>query len=171
MAGLAVLAKELGFKVSGCDAKYYPPMSDQLEANKIECIQGFDLDNMKIHPDLWIIGNVATRGMPVIEKIISDKKNYMSGPEFLSKKILKDRPVIAVAGTHGKTTVSSIITWLLECAGIKPGFLIGGIPMNFGISARIGKPNSPFVIEADEYDTSFLINVQSFYIMQLIMLF
>ena len=93
--------------------------------------------------------------MPVIEKIISDKKNYMSGPEFLSKKILKDRPVIAVAGTHGKTTVSSIITWLLECAGIKPGFLIGGIPMNFGISARIGKSNSPFVIEADEYDTSF----------------
>ena len=155
MAGLAVLAKELGFKVSGCDAKYYPPMSDQLEANKIECIQGFDLANMKTNPDLWIIGNVATRGMPVIEKIISDKKNYMSGPEFLSKKILKDRPVIAVAGTHGKTTVSSIITWLLECAGIEPGFLIGGIPMNFGISARVGKSNSPFVIEADEYDTSF----------------
>ena len=155
MAGLAVLAKELGFKVSGCDVKYYPPMSDQLEANKIKCIQGFDLDNMKIHPDLWIIGNVATRGMPVIEKIISDKKNYMSGPEFLSKKILKDRPVIAVAGTHGKTTVSSMITWLLECTGIKPGFLIGGIPINFQKSARIGESNSPFVIEADEYDTSF----------------
>ena len=155
MAGLAVLAKELGFKVSGCDGKYYPPMSDQLEANKIKCIQGFDLDNMKMHPDLWIIGNVATRGMPVIEKIISEKKNYMSGPEFLSQKILKGRRVIAVAGTHGKTTVSSIITWLLECAGLKPGFLIGGIPMNFGISARIGNPNSPFVIEADEYDTSF----------------
>ena len=155
MAGLAVLAKELGFKVSGCDAKYYPPMSYQLETNKIECFQGFDLANMKTNPDLWIIGNVATRGMPVIEKIISDKKNYMSGPEFLSKKILNDRPVIAVAGTHGKTTVSSIITWLLECADIKPGFLIGGIPMNFGISARLGKSNSPFVIEADEYDTSF----------------
>ena len=155
MAGLAVLAKELGFKVSGCDAKYYPPMSDQLEANKIECIQGFDLDNMKTYPDLWIIGNVATRGMPVIEKIISEKKNYMSGPEFLSKKILKGRCVVAVAGTHGKTTVSSIITWLLERAGLKPGFLIGGIPMNFGISARIGNSNSPFVIEADEYDTSF----------------
>ena len=155
MAGLAVLAKELGFKVSGCDAEYYPPMSNQLEANKIECIQGFDLDNMKTYPDLWIIGNVATRGMPVIEKIISEKKNYMSGPEFLSKKILKGRCVVAVAGTHGKTTVSSIITWLLECAGLKPGFLIGGIPMNFGISARIGNPNSPFVIEADEYDTSF----------------
>ncbi|MDA9690123.1 UDP-N-acetylmuramate:L-alanyl-gamma-D-glutamyl-meso-diaminopimelate ligase [Betaproteobacteria bacterium] len=155
MAGLAVLAKELGFEVSGCDAKYYPPMSNQLEANKIECIHGFGLDNMKIHPDLWIIGNVATRGMPVIEKIISGKKNYMSGPEFLSQKILKDRPVIAVAGTHGKTTVSSIITWVLECAGIEPGFLIGGVPVNFGISARIGKPKSPFVIEADEYDTSF----------------
>ena len=155
MAGLAVLAKELGFKVSGCDAKYYPPMSYQLQTNKIECFQGFDLANMKTNPDLWIIGNVATRGMPVIEKIISDKKNYMSGPEFLSKKILNDRPVIAVAGTHGKTTVSSIITWLLECADIKPGFLIGGIPMNFGISARLGKSNSPFVIEADEYDTSF----------------
>ena len=155
MAGLAVLAKELGFKVSGCDAEYYPPMSDQLEANKIECIQGFDLDNMKTYPDLWIIGNVATRGMPVIEKIISEKKNYMSGPEFLSKKILKGRCVVAVAGTHGKTTVSSIITWLLERAGLKPGFLIGGIPMNFGISARIGNPNSPFVIEADEYDTAF----------------
>ena len=155
MAGLAVLAKELGFKVSGCDAKYYPPMSDQLVANKIECIEGFDSANMKTNPDLWIIGNVATRGMPVIEKIISGKKNYMSGPEFLSKKILKDRPVIAVAGTHGKTTVSSIITWLLECAGFKPGFLIGGIPMNMGTSARLGKSNSPFVIEADEYDTSF----------------
>ena len=108
-----------------------------------------------MHPDLWIIGNVATRGMPVIEKIISEKKNYMSGPEFLSQKILKGRRVIAVAGTHGKTTVSSIITWLLECAGLKPGFLIGGIPINFGISARVGKSNSPFVIEADEYDTPF----------------
>ncbi len=155
MAGIAVLAKELGYKVSGCDAKYYPPMSDQLKAKEIDCIQGFDVDNVKTNPDLWVIGNVATRGMPIIEKIISEKMKFMSGPEFLSKEILKDRTVIAIAGTHGKTTVTSIIAWLLECAGLKPGFLIGGIPINFGISAKIGKLESPFVLEADEYDTAF----------------
>ena len=155
MAGLAVLAKEMGYKVSGCDMKFYPPMSHQLKFNEIYCIEGFEVANLNVEPDLWIVGNVATRGMPIVEKLISEKKKFMSGPEFLSKNILIDRPVIAVAGTHGKTTVTSIIAWLLECAGMNPGFLIGGVPQNFGISARIGQTSSPFVIEADEYDTAF----------------
>ncbi|WP_338766913.1 UDP-N-acetylmuramate:L-alanyl-gamma-D-glutamyl-meso-diaminopimelate ligase [Massilia sp. METH4] len=158
MGGLAVLAKEAGHKVTGCDANVYPPMSTQLEAQGIELIQGFDAEQVKLNPDLYVIGNVVSRGNPLVEEILNRSLPYVSGPQWIGDHILRNRWVLAVAGTHGKTTTSSMLAWILEDAGYAPGFLIGGVPMNFGISARLsapGKESEFFVIEADEYDTAF----------------
>ena len=157
MGGLAVLAKEAGHKVTGCDANVYPPMSTQLEAQGIELIQGFGADQAQLNPDLYVIGNVVSRGNPLIEEILNRSLPYMSGPQWIGEHILRDKWVLAVAGTHGKTTTSAMLAWILEDAGYSPGFLIGGVPMNFGISARLqGRAASDFfVIEADEYDTAF----------------
>ncbi|AMP03295.1 UDP-N-acetylmuramate:L-alanyl-gamma-D-glutamyl-meso-diaminopimelate ligase [Collimonas pratensis] len=160
MGGLAVLAKQAGHKVTGCDANVYPPMSTQLEAQGIELIQGFGVEQIALQPDLYVIGNVVVRGNPLMEEILNRGLPYVSGPQWIGEHILRDKWVLAVAGTHGKTTTSAMLAWILEDAGYDPGFLIGGVPMNFGISARLaGKPGvtaSPFfVIEADEYDTAF----------------
>lgn len=154
MGGVAAIAREAGHEVSGCDAGVYPPMSTQLEAQGIALIEGFSPEQIRLNPDLFVIGNVVTRGNPLIEEILNRNLPYISGPQWLSENILRDKWVLAVAGTHGKTTTSSMLAWILEYAGMKPGFLIGGIPRNFGLSARLG--GSPFfVIEADEYDTAF----------------
>ncbi|TFW05227.1 UDP-N-acetylmuramate:L-alanyl-gamma-D-glutamyl-meso-diaminopimelate ligase [Oxalobacteraceae bacterium OM1] len=157
MGGLAVLAKEAGHKVTGCDANVYPPMSTQLEAQGIALIEGFGPEQIGLQPDLFVIGNVVSRGNPLMEEILNRGLPYMSGPQWIGEHILQNKWVLAVAGTHGKTTTSSMLAWLLEDAGYAPGFLIGGVPMNFGISARLtGKTDSSFfVIEADEYDTAF----------------
>ncbi|MBO9536877.1 UDP-N-acetylmuramate:L-alanyl-gamma-D-glutamyl-meso-diaminopimelate ligase [Herbaspirillum sp.] len=160
MGGLAVLAKEAGHKVTGCDANVYPPMSTQLEAQGIELMQGFDPSQVDLAPDLFVIGNVVSRGNPLMEEILNRGLPYVSGPEWIGRHILQDKWVLAVAGTHGKTTTSAMLAWILEHAGYTPGFLIGGVPMNFGISARLGSdgqggPSPFFVIEADEYDTAF----------------
>ncbi|MFZ6726779.1 UDP-N-acetylmuramate:L-alanyl-gamma-D-glutamyl-meso-diaminopimelate ligase [Undibacterium sp. MH2W] len=157
MGGLAVLAKEAGHKVTGCDANVYPPMSTQLEAQGIQLIQGFGADQVSLAPDLYVIGNVVSRGNPLMEEILNRGLPYVSGPQWMGEHILRDKWVLAVAGTHGKTTTSAMLTWILEHAGYAPGFLIGGVPLNFGISARLhGQQDSDFfVIEADEYDTAF----------------
>ena len=162
MGGLAVLAKEAGHKVTGCDANVYPPMSTQLEAQGIELIQGFDPKQTELNPDLYVIGNVVSRGNPLVEEILNRSLPYVSGPQWIGEHILRNKWVLAVAGTHGKTTTSAMLAWILEDAGYAPGFLIGGVPMNFGISARLsgmidGKSAESdfFVIEADEYDTAF----------------
>lgn len=159
MGGLAALAREAGHKVTGCDANVYPPMSDQLEALGIELIQGFGAEQLALKPDLFVIGNVVTRSsegrFPLMEAILDAGLPYTSGPQWLAEHILQGRHVLAVAGTHGKTTTTSMLAWILDQAGLAPGFLVGGVPLNFGISARLGQPGSPFVIEADEYDTAF----------------
>ncbi|WP_377701990.1 UDP-N-acetylmuramate:L-alanyl-gamma-D-glutamyl-meso-diaminopimelate ligase [Pseudoduganella sp. UC29_71] len=162
MGGLAVLAKEAGHRVTGCDANVYPPMSTQLEAQGIELIQGFGPEQVALNPDLYVIGNVVSRGNPLVEEILNRSLPYVSGPQWMGEHILRNKWVLAVAGTHGKTTTSAMLAWILEDAGYAPGFLIGGVPMNFGISARLsgtadGKPvdSDFFVIEADEYDTAF----------------
>ena len=159
MGGLAVLAREAGHKVTGCDANVYPPMSTQLQAQGIELIEGFGPHQLSLQPDLYVIGNVVSRGNPLMEAIMNRGLPYVSGPQWIGEHILRDKWVLAVAGTHGKTTTSSMLAWILEDAGYQPGFLIGGVPMNFGISARLGGDSkegaSFFVIEADEYDTAF----------------
>jgi len=157
MGGLAVLAKEAGHTVTGCDANVYPPMSTQLEAQGIQLTQGFGAEQVALEPDLYVIGNVVSRGNPLMEEILNRGLPYVSGPQWMGEHILRDKWVLAVAGTHGKTTTSAMLTWILEYAGYAPGFLIGGVPLNFGISARLhGKQSSDFfVIEADEYDTAF----------------
>jgi UDP-N-acetylmuramate: L-alanyl-gamma-D-glutamyl-meso-diaminopimelate ligase len=158
MGGLAVLAKEAGHKVTGCDANVYPPMSTQLQAQGIELMQGFGPEQIDLNPDLFVIGNVVSRGNPLMEEILNRGLPYTSGPQWIGEHILRNKWVLAVAGTHGKTTTSSMVAWILEDAGYDPGFLIGGVPMNFGISARLaGKADDSnfFVIEADEYDTAF----------------
>ena len=158
MGGLAVLAKEAGHRVTGCDANVYPPMSTQLQAQGIELIEGFDPEQVKLQPDLFVIGNVVSRGNPLMEEILNRGLPYTSGPQWIGEHILRNKWVLAVAGTHGKTTTSSMLAWILEDTGYDPGFLIGGVPMNFGISARLaGKADDSnfFVIEADEYDTAF----------------
>ena len=157
MGGLAVLAKEAGHKVTGCDANVYPPMSTQLEAQGIELVQGFGPEQTQLNPDLYVIGNVCARGNPLVEEILNRSLPYMSGPQWIGEHILRDKWVLAVAGTHGKTTTSAMLAWILEDAGYSPGFLIGGVPMNFGISARLSGSEASqfFVIEADEYDTAF----------------
>ena len=154
MAGLALIAREQGHQVSGCDANVYPPMSDQLEQAGIDLIEGWDPAQLKPAPDLCIIGNALSRGNPLVEAILDQRLAFTSGPQWLTESVLRSRQVIAVAGTHGKTTSSSMLAWMLESAGRKPGFLIGGVPGNFGVSARLGDSDL-FVIEADEYDTAF----------------
>ncbi len=154
MGGIAAIARQAGHEVSGCDASVYPPMSTQLKSQGIELIEGFSPEQIRLNPDLFVIGNVVTRGNPLMEEILNRNLPYVSGPQWLSENILRDKWVLAVAGTHGKTTTSSMLAWILEYAGMEPGFLVGGIPLNFGLSARLGQ--SPFfVIEADEYDTAF----------------
>ena len=169
MGGLAALAREAGHRVTGCDAGVYPPMSDQLRALGIELIEGFDANQMALAPDMYVVGNVVSRsrkpdGMPkfpLMEAILESGAPYTSGPQWLAENVLQGRHVLAVAGTHGKTTTTAMLTWILDAAGLQPGFLVGGVPMNFGVSARLGEPSTEvsqrplFVIEADEYDTAF----------------
>jgi UDP-N-acetylmuramate: L-alanyl-gamma-D-glutamyl-meso-diaminopimelate ligase len=157
MGGLAVLAKEAGHKVTGCDANVYPPMSTQLRAQGIELIEGYGPHQLSLQPDLYVIGNVVSRGNPLMEAILNRGLSYVSGPQWIGEHILHDKWVLAVAGTHGKTTTASMLAWILQQAGYEPGFLIGGVPLNFGVSARLGaRDGTPFfVIEADEYDTAF----------------
>jgi len=154
MGGVAVLAKSLGYKVTGSDKNVYPPMSTQLEEQGIELIQGFNPSQLDCKPDLVVIGNAMSRGNPCVEAVLDKQLPYISGPQWLLEHVLKDRWVLAVAGTHGKTSTSSMLAWILEYAHMQPGFLIGGVPENFGLSARLGE--TPFfVIEADEYDCAF----------------
>lgn len=179
MGGLAALAREAGHRVTGCDAGVYPPMSDQLRALGIELIEGFGAEQMALAPDMYVVGNVVSRArrpdgspkFPLMEAILEAGAPYTSGPQWLAEHVLQGRHVMAVAGTHGKTTTTAMLTWILESAGLEPGFLIGGVPMNFGVSARLGAAQRPqgaaslsddsgakapvFVIEADEYDTAF----------------
>lgn len=157
MGGLAALAKDMGHTVTGCDANVYPPMSTQLEALGIGLHEGFDAEQLDtFKADVYVVGNAMTRGKPVIEEILNRGLTYISGPQWLGENVLQGRWVLSVAGTHGKTTTSSMLAWILDYAGVSPGFLIGGIAKNFGISARMPKGDSPFfVIEADEYDTAF----------------
>ncbi len=162
MGGVAALAREAGHRVTGCDAGVYPPMSDQLRALGIDLIEGYGVDQLALKPDLFVIGNVVSRGNPLMEAILDAGLPYTSGPQWLSEHVLQGRHVLAVAGTHGKTTTTSMLTWILEAAGQQPGFLVGGVPQNFGVSARLGSDaalgtsvGAPFVIEADEYDTAF----------------
>lgn len=154
MGGIAAIAKQMGFRVSGCDANVYPPMSTQLEQLGIELKQGYLVEHLADEPDLVIVGNAMARGNVMVEYLLDRKIAYTSGPQWLLDNVLKERWVLAVSGTHGKTTTSSMLTWILQYAGMEPGFLIGGVPQNFDCSARLG--NAPFfVIEADEYDTAF----------------
>ena len=157
MGGLAVLAKEAGHTVTGCDANVYPPMSTQLEAQGISLIQGYGEEQLSLEPDLFVIGNVVSRGNPLMEAILNRGLPYVSGPQWMGEHILRDKWVLAVAGTHGKTTTTAMLAWILDYAGYAPGFLIGGVPQNFGISARLWGNHASdfFVIEADEYDTAF----------------
>lgn len=187
MGGLAALAREAGHRVTGCDANVYPPMSEQLRALDIELIEGFDAQQLALAPDVYVVGNVVTRGNPLMEAILDAGARYTSGPQWLAEQVLPGRHVLAVAGTHGKTTTTAMLAWILEAAGLEPGFLVGGVPCNFGVSARLGnadgarpasagsarpggvggavpggadsalkaRAGSPFVIEADEYDTAF----------------
>ena len=155
MGGLAAIAREAGHRVTGCDANVYPPMSDQLRALGIDLVEGWSPEQIALGPDVWVVGNVVTRGNPLIEAILDAGADYTSGPQWLAEQVLRGRHVLAVAGTHGKTTTTAMLAWILEAAGIEPGFLVGGVPVNFGVSARLGRPDAPFVIEADEYDTAF----------------
>jgi UDP-N-acetylmuramate: L-alanyl-gamma-D-glutamyl-meso-diaminopimelate ligase len=179
MGGLALLARAAGHRVTGCDANAYPPMSNQLDASGIELINGWNVDQITLQPDVFVVGNVVTRGNPLMEEILKRGFPYTSGPQWLRGNILAGKRVLAVAGTHGKTTTAAMLAWILEESGLAPGFLIGGIPNNFGVSARLprsgssaGKSRSisgpaqrdrygetprvsPFVVEADEYDTAF----------------
>jgi UDP-N-acetylmuramate: L-alanyl-gamma-D-glutamyl-meso-diaminopimelate ligase len=154
MGGIAAIAKSAGFRVTGCDAGVYPPMSEQLARLGIELTEGFGAEQLSLKPDIWVVGNVVTRGNPLMEAILNRGDRYVSGPQWLAEQVLAGRHVLAVAGTHGKTTVASMLAWILEQNGRRPGFLIGGVPFDFPVSARLGEaPN--FVIEADEYDTAF----------------
>ncbi|MDU6080218.1 MAG: UDP-N-acetylmuramate:L-alanyl-gamma-D-glutamyl-meso-diaminopimelate ligase, partial [Pantoea sp.] len=154
MGGLAMLARSLGHQVTGSDANVYPPMSTLLEQQGIELTEGYDVSQLDPAPDLVIIGNAMTRGNPCVEAVLERNIPYLSGPQWLHDFVLRDRWVVAVAGTHGKTTTSGMVAWILESCGLEPGFIIGGVPGNFDVSAKLGK--SPFfVIEADEYDCAF----------------
>nr|WP_314708653.1 UDP-N-acetylmuramate:L-alanyl-gamma-D-glutamyl-meso-diaminopimelate ligase [uncultured Comamonas sp.] len=168
MGGVAALAREAGHTVTGCDAGVYPPMSDQLRALGIELIEGFGTEQLALQPDMYVVGNVVSRQhledgtlkFPLMEAILDQGLPYTSGPQWLSEHVLQGRHVLAVAGTHGKTTTTSMLAWILECAGLTPGFLVGGVPLDFGVSARLGQQATGqerplFVIEADEYDTAF----------------
>jgi UDP-N-acetylmuramate: L-alanyl-gamma-D-glutamyl-meso-diaminopimelate ligase len=154
MAGVALLARAAGHTVTGCDAKVYPPMSTQLAEQGIPLTEGYEPAQADLAPDVFVVGNAIARGNPLLEAILDRGLPYVSGPQWLAEHVLAGRWVLAVAGTHGKTTTASLLTWILEHAGLNPGFLVGGVPQNFGVSARLG--DSPFfVIEADEYDTAF----------------
>ncbi|MDQ2780081.1 MAG: UDP-N-acetylmuramate:L-alanyl-gamma-D-glutamyl-meso-diaminopimelate ligase, partial [Pseudomonadota bacterium] len=155
MGGLAALAAEAGHTVSGCDANVYPPMSTQLQQLGIGLTEGYGAEQLSIAPDVFVVGNVVTRGFPLMEAVLDAGAPYTSGPQWLAEQMLHGRHVLAVAGTHGKTTTTAMLAWILEHAGLQPGFLVGGVPLNFGVSARLGAANAPFVIEADEYDTAF----------------
>jgi UDP-N-acetylmuramate: L-alanyl-gamma-D-glutamyl-meso-diaminopimelate ligase len=162
MGGLAALAREAGHKVTGCDAGVYPPMSEQLRSLGIDLLEGYSADQLALKPDIFVVGNVVSRARladgsaryPLMEAILDAGLPYTSGPQWLEEHILRGRHVIAVAGTHGKTTTTAMTSWILESAGLAPGFLVGGVPLNFGVSARLGQGKT-FVIEADEYDTAF----------------
>jgi UDP-N-acetylmuramate: L-alanyl-gamma-D-glutamyl-meso-diaminopimelate ligase len=154
MGGVAVLARQAGHRVTGSDANVYPPMSTQLEQQGIELTEGYAPEQLHEQPDQVVVGNVMSRGNPCVEYMLNKGLAYNSGPQWLAENVLRDRWVLAVAGTHGKTTTSSLLAWILEYAGLKPGFLIGGVPANFGVSARLGE-GTFFVVEADEYDTAF----------------
>jgi len=154
MGGIALLARQAGHEVSGSDENVYPPMSTQLEEQGITLMQGYDPAHLDCKPDQVVIGNVMSRGNPVVEMVLNKGIPYTSGPQWLYEYVLKDRWVLAVSGTHGKTTTSSMLAWILEYAGMQPGYLIGGVPKNFGLSARFGQLPF-FVVEADEYDTAF----------------
>lgn len=168
MGGVAALAREAGHKVTGCDAGVYPPMSDQLRALGIDLIEGYGVEQAQLQPDVFVVGNVVSRTrlddgtpkFPLMEAILDQGLPYTSGPQWLAENVLQGRHVLAVAGTHGKTTTTSMLAWVLECAGLTPGFLVGGVPLDFGVSARLGalaagQERPLFVIEADEYDTAF----------------
>ena len=158
MGGVAQLARAAGHHVTGCDSAVYPPMNRQLEAAEIEVVEGYDAAQTAFEPDCYLVGNAIARGNPLLEAILEHGLPHLSGPQWLAERVLQGRWVLAVAGTHGKTTTAAMLAWILEHAGLSPGFLIGGVPMNFGVSARLaGKDaESPFfVIEADEYDTAF----------------
>jgi len=162
MGGLAALAREAGHKVTGCDAGVYPPMSDQLRALGIALVEGYGADQLALAPDMFVVGNVVSRAhsrdgtpkFPLMEAILDAGLSYTSGPQWLAEHVLQGRHVIAVAGTHGKTTTTAMTSWILKAAGLQPGFLVGGVPINFGVSARLGQGKA-FVIEADEYDIAF----------------
>ncbi|MDM7856774.1 UDP-N-acetylmuramate:L-alanyl-gamma-D-glutamyl-meso-diaminopimelate ligase [Thiopseudomonas acetoxidans] len=154
MGSLAILAKQQGYRVTGSDANVYPPMSTQLEQQGIELLQGYHPEHLQPAPDLVVIGNALSRGNPAVEYVLERGLPYTSGPQWLSEHVLQSKWVLAVAGTHGKTTTSSILAWILEEAGMQPGFLIGGVPQNFSVSARLGGSDF-FVVEADEYDSAF----------------
>lgn len=168
MGGVAALAREAGHRVTGCDAGVYPPMSEQLKSLGIELIEGFDASQTQLNPDVYVVGNVVGRAnlndgtpkFPLMETILDQGLPYISGPQWLAENVLHGRHVLAVAGTHGKTSTASMLAWILEQAQLETGFLIGGVPLNFGVSARLGKQTNKqerpfFVIEADEYDTAF----------------
>ncbi len=160
MGGIAAIARQAGHQVTGCDANVYPPMSTQLEAQGIQLIEGFSPDQISLKPDLFIIGNVVSRGNPLMEAILEQGLPYQSGPQWLGEQVLQGKHVLAVAGTHGKTTTTAMLTWILQANGFEPGYLIGGVPNNFAVSARLGEQTAKskshyFVIEADEYDTAF----------------
>ncbi|MCU7859802.1 MAG: UDP-N-acetylmuramate:L-alanyl-gamma-D-glutamyl-meso-diaminopimelate ligase, partial [Candidatus Thiodiazotropha sp. (ex Lucinoma kastoroae)] len=154
MGGIALLARAMGHQVSGSDANVYPPMSTQLEQAGIVLMEGFEAEHLQPMPDIVVVGNAMSRGNPAVEAMLNQGMPYTSGPQWLAEHVLQGRWVLAVAGTHGKTSTASLLAWMLEDAGMQPGFLIGGVPENFGVSARLGE--SPFfVVEADEYDTAF----------------
>ena len=154
MGGIALLAREQGFTVTGSDASVYPPMSTQLEAAGITLMEGYEADHLQPAPDCVVVGNAMTRGNPAVEYMLDAGLNYTSGPQWLAENVLRGKWVLAASGTHGKTTTSSLLAWILEYAGMAPGFLIGGVPADFGLSARMGATDF-FVVEADEYDTAF----------------
>ncbi|RMG37626.1 MAG: UDP-N-acetylmuramate:L-alanyl-gamma-D-glutamyl-meso-diaminopimelate ligase [Gammaproteobacteria bacterium] len=154
MGGIALIARELGHEVSGSDANVYPPMSTQLETAGIRLMEGYRPEHLQPAPDMVVVGNALSRGNPAVEYLLDEGLRYTSGPQWLAEQVLADRWVLGVAGTHGKTTTSSMLAWILEYAGMAPGFLVGGVPRNFGISARAGDSEF-FVVEADEYDTAF----------------
>jgi UDP-N-acetylmuramate: L-alanyl-gamma-D-glutamyl-meso-diaminopimelate ligase len=154
MGGVALLARSLGHRVTGSDANVYPPMSTQLESAGIRLMEGYDAAHLQPAPDVVVVGNAMKRGIPAVEHMLDAGLRYVSGPQWLAEHLLAERHVLAVAGTHGKTTTSSMLAWLLQDAGLDPGFLIGGVPLDFGLSARLGGGRH-FVVEADEYDTAF----------------
>ena len=154
MGGIAIIARQLGYTVTGSDANVYPPMSTQLEAQGITLMQGYLPEHLTPAPDIVVVGNAMARGNPAVEHMLNSNMRFMSGPAFLAEYVLKNRWVLGVSGTHGKTTTSGMLAWILEHNGMNPGFLVGGVPCNFGISARLGE-DPFFVVEADEYDSAF----------------